>query len=486
MPKVQSLCVSLIILLIPAGIFADRWEEYHYCYPGDITAITHSPFYVFVGTSSGLLCSYDRLKGRWELSHSIGERILGLLWLESEGCLVVHCPGKIAYYYPWKKQWGEDRDIAGVRVEEVLRVGATWGNLYCELRSGGLYAKSHTNLGWRKVSTFPQDVYWARNDTPREYTFLAPYYVLDEAGYRHYYRVCEEVDDRLWVGTQGFGVFCFSVPGGIDKLHFLLGPSGVWVRVMSASPSVLLGGGKGWLSVKRGNVWEWYDERVRKCGEVRCGDVYGSAWVVGCDKGLIVQEQDRVLTLDRVDTLGLSGVRGVGITDEGLWVLTRHYFALLRGRKLVECVPIKGKNLVVSKQDVWVLADSLLLHKAYGEPGFSTFTLEERFGAIGADKGGGLWCAPRVGGSLLHYRWDNSVKTLGCKGFIAREVVDVDGIGDSVAVITKDRIFLWDRRRWKRLYFKEKVFHPLTTVELLDKEVLVGTGRGIVRLVRVQ
>lgn len=132
----------------------------------------------------------------------------------------------------------------------LLSLGTGDDGVYLDTDKG-LFVKDRTGPGFSPAARLPDEMTWfGERDTtdPRDFTFLAPFYVTDRQLIQHDIALLRpgRRESRLYVAVREYGLLIYDTASGFPSDHLRYGPSGGRVRAITRS------GDRLWFLTERG------------------------------------------------------------------------------------------------------------------------------------------------------------------------------------------------------------------------------------------
>jgi ligand-binding sensor domain-containing protein len=187
--------------------------------------------FVYMGTTQGIAV-YDRVLGKWSDPVTTGDglpdRKVEVVGIDRFTGNLLAVSGTTVYSMHRDTESWQAFSIHGAG-GGFTSIGVDPEHIWAEGR-GWKVRINKTTGGWHPVSSVPPDIEWfgERGEVDLEkgkYSFLAPFYVLDENLERYDYTSAVESEMNLWLGTWGYGAYEYDLLSRSGS-HLLMGIAG--------------------------------------------------------------------------------------------------------------------------------------------------------------------------------------------------------------------------------------------------------------------
>ena len=333
------------------SITTDKFDAY-VAVPGGVYEISYAD-----GSLTRTITQADGIKGEvravgWDSQYA-------MLWILSSGNLLNISPfsnQSFSYELP-----DPDVNSLGIARDYVL---LAFGNRYWQVqKQTGII--SETQPGNR-------DIAWFGSKTPYEatdFTFLTPWLLYDRQFQPHRITAVFPDGRRLWVGTEGFGVFLYSLSSKQQLRHWQFGPVGGVYRMFRLPDGLWFRGEN--QSVRydpAGDSWSYFDTPYN---------------AVINDPALVLRS--KVLNLGWRETIlaaaGDSSLLWLG-TDQGIYSYQARPDVITRQFKLSQPV----NDILLERDSVFIATDNGIISSDRAKGGWNLYsdTLQQSyFGVFG-------------------------------------------------------------------------------------------------------
>lgn len=215
--------VGVLAVLVLYIHGTDEWTYYGVF--RNVTSICGSPRYVYVAGENGIT-RYDKLMRTWappktQTRFPGGINLIAYDLYTNE--LWFTASGELGRYNPIFEDYRVKDLPAGFATP--CSIGVSKEYIYLN-NCPGYTRRAKLGGSWQPVDSLSEDIDWYPKINPWQYPWLAPYYVMDKF-LRRYRMTCVAEDEHwLWVGTEGMGVYVYSLITHMEQ-HYLFGiPSG--------------------------------------------------------------------------------------------------------------------------------------------------------------------------------------------------------------------------------------------------------------------
>jgi len=222
----MSIVSTACLLLNLFGYFYNPSDWLNFPPMSEIRSISTSPFDAYITVSNGIFVM-DKYYGNLTRSITTSDGIavpiklagydpeLGILWILSED------GSQLTGFYP--------RTQMCFNINLPFRansIGIADQDLYFDISKPKTMRMDKRLLNFSQADSLPLTITWygtRSNSQIRSYTFLTPYQYIDYE-FNRYSITCVYTDfNRLWVGTNGYGVFVYNLSSTRMLNHYQFG-----------------------------------------------------------------------------------------------------------------------------------------------------------------------------------------------------------------------------------------------------------------------
>jgi hypothetical protein len=252
--------LPLLLIALLGMYYPENWQVFPSM--DEVRCISSTGSEVYVAVPAGV-CVLDRPRYRLIRTLNPADGIIGEVRLcahnPSRGDVFITTDERVYRFIP-----------ATGRVEELVApfkavssIGIADSGAYFET-DAGVFFRARNAADFASVSELPPDLIWyGGRDTlePRDFTFLTPYFVMDEQLVNHQITMVrpDKGNKRLFAAVQGYGILVYNIRSGFSEAHIRFGPSSAAVRRMARLDNRLwFVGGQTAVALDSAGNWNYF------------------------------------------------------------------------------------------------------------------------------------------------------------------------------------------------------------------------------------